>query len=72
MAAADPGALVCACFGVGRRAIEGVIADGRARCPASLGRLLKAGTNCGSCLPELEVLLATHVTPPLSSTTPPG
>jgi assimilatory nitrate reductase catalytic subunit len=71
-AATDPGALVCACFGVGRRVIEGVIADGSARCTVSLGRLLKAGTNCGSCLPELEVLLATHAAAPLSSTTPPG
>jgi assimilatory nitrate reductase catalytic subunit len=53
---ADPGATVCACFGVGRRTIEEAIAQG-CRDPAALGRRLKAGTNCGSCLPELRRLV---------------
>jgi len=26
-----------------------------------IGARLKAGTNCGSCVPELKVLLAQHV-----------
>ena len=53
----DTGAIVCACFGVGRKAIESAIADGCVESSA-LGRRLKAGTNCGSCLPELRQLLA--------------
>jgi assimilatory nitrate reductase catalytic subunit len=52
----DSGPIVCACFGVGRKAIESAVADGCAD-PAALGRRLKAGTNCGSCLPELRRLV---------------
>jgi assimilatory nitrate reductase catalytic subunit len=54
---ADAGATVCACFNVGRNTIEAAIAAG-CRDTASLGARLKAGTNCGSCLPELQRLLA--------------
>ena len=52
----DAGHIVCACFGVGERAIQRKIADG-ARSVEALGSCLKAGTNCGSCLPELKKLL---------------
>lgn len=55
----DPGPQVCACFGVGRQAIVDAIAQGCGDTDA-LGRQLKAGTNCGSCLPELRMLLATE------------
>jgi assimilatory nitrate reductase catalytic subunit len=51
------GRVVCACFGVGEDTIRRAIADG-ARDTAGLGRALKCGTNCGSCLPELRALLA--------------
>ncbi len=44
--------IVCACFGVGQRKIEQAIADGCDSVEA-IGARLKAGTNCGSCLPEL-------------------
>ncbi len=50
--AADGGATVCACFGVGRRLIETAISEG-CRDASAIGRKLKAGTNCGSCVPEL-------------------
>ena len=53
----DPGGTVCACFNVGRNAIETAIADG-CRNLSSLGARLKAGTNCGSCVPELRELIA--------------
>ncbi|MHB8475848.1 MAG: nitrate reductase [Steroidobacteraceae bacterium] len=53
----DTGATVCACFGVGRHAIERAVADG-CRDLSSIGQRLKAGTNCGSCLPELRGLIA--------------
>ncbi len=55
--AADGGALVCACFSVGRNAIEAAIRQGCADARA-IGKQLKAGTNCGSCVPELNRLLA--------------
>jgi assimilatory nitrate reductase catalytic subunit len=55
LAAAGP--VVCACFGVGRNTICDAIAAG-ARSAAELGLRLKAGTNCGSCIPELKRLIA--------------
>ena len=54
---ASAGPIVCACFGVGRTTICDAIASG-ARSAAELGRRLKAGTNCGSCIPELKRLIA--------------
>jgi assimilatory nitrate reductase catalytic subunit len=54
---ASAGPIVCACFGVGRTAILAAIAGG-ARTAAEIGVQLKAGTNCGSCIPELKRLIA--------------
>jgi assimilatory nitrate reductase catalytic subunit len=54
---ASAGPIVCACFGVGRTAICEAIAAG-ARSAAEVGVELKAGTNCGSCIPELKRLIA--------------
>lgn len=55
--AEDDGALVCACFGVGAKAIDKAIANG-ARSVAEIGARLRAGTNCGSCIPELKRAIA--------------
>ena len=55
---ADHGPLVCACYGVGRNQICSVIEKGVARSVEEIGATLKAGTNCGSCLPELRRLVA--------------
>ncbi|WMT77656.1 molybdopterin-dependent oxidoreductase [Bradyrhizobium sp. Ash2021] len=54
---ASAGPIVCACFGVGRSTICDTIAAG-ARSAAEIGAKLKAGTNCGSCIPELKRLIA--------------
>jgi assimilatory nitrate reductase catalytic subunit len=54
---ASTGPVVCACFGGGRTTICDAIAGG-ARSAAELGAKLKAGTNCGSCIPELKRLIA--------------
>ncbi len=54
---ASTGPVVCACFGVGRNTICDAIAAG-ARSHAEIGMRLKAGTNCGSCIPELKRLIA--------------
>jgi assimilatory nitrate reductase catalytic subunit len=50
------GPVVCACFGVGRASICDAIAAG-AGTAAEIGVRLKAGTNCGSCIPELKRLI---------------
>jgi assimilatory nitrate reductase catalytic subunit len=54
---ASAGPIVCACFGVGRTTICDAIADG-ARSASEIGERVKAGTNCGSCIPELKRLVA--------------
>jgi len=54
----DASHTICACFGVKSRAIEQAIADGACSTEA-IGARLKAGTNCGSCLPELRRMIAT-------------
>jgi assimilatory nitrate reductase catalytic subunit len=54
---ASAGPIVCACFGVGRTTICDAIAGG-AGTAAEIGARLKAGTNCGSCVPEMKRLIA--------------
>jgi assimilatory nitrate reductase catalytic subunit len=53
----EPGPMICACFGVGLAAIRAVVADGSAASVADIGLTLRAGTNCGSCLPELRAII---------------
>ena len=53
----SPGAIVCSCHAVGAETIRSVIAAGECSSVADLGRRLQAGTNCGSCRPELAALL---------------
>jgi assimilatory nitrate reductase catalytic subunit len=54
---ASAGPIVCACFGVGRTTICDAIVAG-AGTAVEIGARLKAGTNCGSCIPELKRLIA--------------
>jgi assimilatory nitrate reductase catalytic subunit len=60
-AAAGPagagGRKVCACFSVSRAAIEQAVVGGGLTSAAAIGAVLKAGTNCGSCIPELDEIL---------------
>lgn len=58
----DPGPTVCACFGVGRNVLLGAIEDGAATV-GDLGARTCAGTNCGSCKPELAALLQAAALP---------
>jgi len=54
----DQGPTVCSCWGVGRnRIVDGIRKQGLTTV-AALGAALQCGTNCGSCVPELKVLLA--------------
>ena len=54
------GRTVCACFGVGENTIVEAIRTRKLATVAEIGACLKAGTNCGSCVPELKALLAQH------------
>lgn len=56
-AGSDPGETVCSCFNVGRNTIAAKIQLESLRSTAEIGKWLKAGTNCGSCLPELRGML---------------
>lgn len=53
----DAGPRVCACFGVARNAVRHAVATQRLDSVVAIGRHLRAGTNCGSCIPELEEIL---------------
>jgi assimilatory nitrate reductase catalytic subunit len=54
---AETGPVICACFGVGLAEIHNAVAKGHAVTVADIGRLLRAGTNCGSCVPELRGII---------------
>ncbi|WP_417727685.1 molybdopterin-dependent oxidoreductase [Roseovarius sp.] len=66
----DPGPVLCSCFNVGVNTIlRAVECDGLASVDA-IGRALQAGTNCGSCKPEIAALLKAagpNVIPPKTS-----
>ncbi|MEC7670277.1 MAG: (2Fe-2S)-binding protein [Pseudomonadota bacterium] len=53
----DPGPTVCACFSVGLNTLRDAVANG-ANTVEALGEVTCAGTNCGSCKPELAALIA--------------
>ncbi|SPJ30950.1 nitrate reductase [Falsiruegeria mediterranea] len=53
----DPGATVCACFDVGINTLRAEFANGAQTVP-ELCQRTGAGTNCGSCKPELATLIA--------------
>jgi assimilatory nitrate reductase catalytic subunit len=62
----DPGATVCACFDVGINTIRRAITGQGVTTVEEIGAALNAGTNCGSCKPELRALLEA-VAPPLAA-----
>ncbi len=52
----DRGATVCACFGIGVNEIAGAVASGCCTV-AAVGEATQAGTNCGSCRPEIKRII---------------
>jgi assimilatory nitrate reductase catalytic subunit len=56
-AGADPGPIVCSCFGVGRKTIEIAIRRQGLTDAAQVTACVKAGGNCGSCVPEIRGML---------------
>ena len=53
----DAGRIVCSCFGVGVNALCTAIREFGLHSPEEIGQRLQAGTNCGSCVPELRALI---------------
>ncbi|MEM9046851.1 MAG: molybdopterin-dependent oxidoreductase [Pseudomonadota bacterium] len=53
----DPGATVCSCFDIGSNTIQTAILKQGLATVDEIGEVLRAGTNCGSCRPELRQLL---------------
>ncbi len=58
----DVGPVICACFGVGLNVIRRAVASEALTSAEDIGKALRAGTNCGSCLPELRKIVQARVT----------
>jgi assimilatory nitrate reductase catalytic subunit len=56
-AVVEAGSTICTCFNVSLSAISKAITHGDAMSVAALGRALRVGTNCGSCVPELRGII---------------
>lgn len=59
--AKDEGRTICTCFGVGVNTIIEAIHEQKLTSVEAIGKALKAGTNCGSCVPELKDILAVEL-----------
>ncbi|MDO8351048.1 MAG: molybdopterin-dependent oxidoreductase [Gallionella sp.] len=56
----DTGHIVCACYSVGEKTILNAIQEQGLASVEAVGQCLKAGTQCGSCVPEIRRLLEHH------------
>jgi assimilatory nitrate reductase catalytic subunit len=54
----ETGPILCSCFAVGRSTLLRAIRGDKLVSVEAIGKALKAGTNCGSCIPELKGLIA--------------
>jgi assimilatory nitrate reductase catalytic subunit len=54
----DPGVQLCACFNVGVNTIARAVTQQGLMTVDAIGVALRAGTNCGSCRPEIRALIA--------------
>ena len=54
----ESGPIVCSCFSVGRSTLLRAIRTQALVSADAVGKALRAGTGCGSCVPEIKVLLA--------------
>ena len=53
----DPGPVLCSCLGVGINTIVDAVETQALKSVEAIGAALGAGTNCGSCRPEIAALL---------------
>ena len=63
--APDAGPIICACFNVGAHTISRAITDHGLMTVEAVGAMVQAGTNCGSCRPEIRALIARHLSQPI-------
>jgi len=56
----DNGPIICSCFQVGQHQIDAAIRANSLCSVEAIGAALSAGTNCGSCIPELRTLIHAH------------
>ncbi|WLG14971.1 nitrate reductase [Psychrobacter cibarius] len=56
----DPGALVCSCMSVGKNAILNAITEHGCTSATAVGKQCRAGTNCGSCVGQINALIAEY------------
>ncbi len=56
----DPGPLVCSCMSVGENTIIAAIEKGSTTAVA-VGKQCQAGTNCGSCIGQINTLIAQYI-----------
>jgi len=61
--AKDEGRIICSCFGIGINTIIEAIQTDKLTSVEAIGQALKAGTNCGSCIPELTEILTQTLKP---------
>jgi assimilatory nitrate reductase catalytic subunit len=54
---AESGPMICACFNVGVAAVHEALASRKAVSVEEIGLSLRAGTKCGTCLPELRSIV---------------
>lgn len=54
----DPGPLVCSCMSVGKNTILNAITEHGCTSATAVGKQCRAGTNCGSCVGQINALIA--------------
>ncbi|WP_379544286.1 molybdopterin-dependent oxidoreductase [Psychrobacter sp. R86515] len=54
----DPGPLVCSCMSVGKNIILNAITQHGCTSATAVGKQCRAGTNCGSCVGQINALIA--------------
>lgn len=62
----DPGPMVCSCFSVGVNDLRRAISEHQALSVEAIGEILQAGTNCGSCRPEIQIILDQSQSPEIT------
>jgi assimilatory nitrate reductase catalytic subunit len=62
----NAGPVICSCFGVREATIRDAITAGASDVDA-VGACLKAGTNCGSCRPEIARLIRANASTPIAA-----
>jgi assimilatory nitrate reductase catalytic subunit len=60
----DRGAILCSCFEIGDRQIVDAVLNRGCMTVEAVGKALGAGTNCGSCRPEIGRIIGRHTRGP--------